>query len=367
MITLSSQQHEAFHFFFEWFNDRAETREPKVFRLFGYAGTGKTSIAQALVNVLREKSNLRSWKYGAFTGKAASVMEAKGCRPASTIHGMIYKPLGEDEKGEMKFSFTSSRVRGLQLAVIDECSMVGENMGKDLMSLGCKVLVLGDPAQLPPVGEGGYFTNGVPDVLLTQIHRQAESSGILQMATAVRSGSTYNSVKGYSDAVIGRSATMDEVDSHDIVLCGTNRRRQALNHAIRQHRGKVGLVDKGDRVVCIRNNHTLGVMNGETGEVLDATELSPGEWHLTVQWDGAGGRVTSAFSPEAPFKGQKVSEWGRNQLSLDYGYAITVHKSQGSQWDRVLLVDESYAFRDSAKQWLYTGITRAAKHLTIVR
>jgi hypothetical protein len=126
---------------------------PQVFRLFGYAGTGKTTLAKHLAeNVDGDVV------FGAFTGKAASVLRAKGCHDASTIHSMIYRSKESDEGGPLFALNRSGPAAKADLIVIDECSMVDQDLGRDLLSFGKPVLVLGDPAQLPPVKGGGFFT-----------------------------------------------------------------------------------------------------------------------------------------------------------------------------------------------------------------
>ena len=141
---------------------------PQVFRLFGYAGTGKTTLARHIADGV--SGNV---KFAAFTGKAALVMRNKGCDNASTIHSLIYRTR---ESGEEQPSFElwdDAPASKAKLIVIDECSMVDAELGRDLMSFDCPLLVLGDPAQLPPIQGGGFFTDADPDAMLTEVHRQA--------------------------------------------------------------------------------------------------------------------------------------------------------------------------------------------------
>ena len=157
--------------------------DPQVFRLFGYAGTGKTTLARHLAEHVDGET-----AFGAFTGKAALVLRSKGCKDARTIHSMIYRPK-DVETEEPSFVLTRTRpAAAASLIVIDECSMVDEELGRDLLSFGKKVLVLGDPAQLPPVKGGGYFTEAEPDVMLTEVHRQAADNPIIRLSMDVREG-----------------------------------------------------------------------------------------------------------------------------------------------------------------------------------
>ena len=157
--------------------------EPQVFRLFGYAGVGKTTLARHIAEGARGDA-----AFAAFTGKAALVLRSKGCVGATTIHSLIYNA---SEGADGAPSFTLNRdgpASRAGLIVIDECSMVDEELGRDLLSFGKPILVLGDPAQLPPVRGGGFFTAAEPDVMLTEIHRQAEDNPIIRLAGAVRRG-----------------------------------------------------------------------------------------------------------------------------------------------------------------------------------
>ena len=160
-----------------------KTGRPQVFRLFGFAGTGKTTLARHIADGIDGDV-----LFAAFTGKAAQVMRAKGCGNARTLHSLIYRPRGEtteEKTGEVSPTFALNRrspAAKASLIVVDECSMVDEALGKDLLSFGAPVLVLGDPGQLPPVSGGGYFTEAQPDALLTEVHRQARENPIIAMA-----------------------------------------------------------------------------------------------------------------------------------------------------------------------------------------
>ena len=156
---------------------------PQIFRLFGYAGTGKTTLARHVAEGVDGKV-----LYAAFTGKAAQVMRNKGCAGASTIHSLIYKAL-ESEAEQPSFElWADAPAAKAKLIVIDECSMVDADLGRDLMSFGVPLLVLGDPAQLPPVSGGGFFTNAAPDVMLSEVHRQAQDDPIVRLSMQVRAG-----------------------------------------------------------------------------------------------------------------------------------------------------------------------------------
>ena len=375
-MIFSPEQDEALKRVDDWLK---EGRSP-LFRLFGYAGTGKTTLARHFAeNVAGDV------QFAAFTGKAAQVLRSKGATNARTIHSLIYRPRGEEAVEDETTGKTSvsptfslnrqSAVSRAKLIIVDECSMVDEALGRDLMSFGTPILVLGDPGQLPPISGGGYFTEHEPDFLLTEIHRQARDNPIISMALDVREGrelmlGDYGTAQVISKAQV----TQDLVLDADQVLVGTNRTRRRYNARLRELKGFSGsLPQAGDKMVCLRNDPAKGLLNGSLWKVMTASRetVKPGINLLVSPEEDDPDRgvakiklLKSAFETtetEIPWQTRKRFD------DFDYGYALTVHKAQGSQWDNVVLFDESYAFRDTRARWLYTAITRAAERLTIVK
>lgn len=374
----------------------------QVFRLFGYAGTGKTTMAKHLAEDVEGRV-----LFGAFTGKAAHVLRSKGCSNASTIHRLIYIPkdksgerlaqlnlklaqtdpedtkevarlnkLLDEERKQLKqpaFSLNiESEVLGSKLVIIDECSMVGNRMGEDLLSFGKKVLVLGDPAQLPPVRSGGFFTNGKPDIMLTEIHRQAENSPIIQIATAIRKGLGLSLGQYGQSIVTDKRQDPETVLAADQVLVGRNATRRASNARLRSLLGRRSWVPEAqDRLVCLRNDHEMGFLNGAIWNCAnDAVDLDSDTIGLYVCPEDRLEEVIEVEAWTNYFRGKELDLpwWERKEAQeFDYGYALTVHKAQGSQWENVLVFDESAAFKADAKKWLYTAVTRAANKITVVR
>ena len=347
-----------------WLKKRG--RGDQVFRLFGYAGTGKTTLARHVAEGV--EGNVL---FAAYTGKAALVMQSRGCENARTIHSLIYRPK-EVESEEPSFVLNGdSEAADAKLIVIDECSMVDEELGRDLLSFGRPVLVLGDPAQLPPVKGGGYFTEAEPDVMLSEVHRQAAGDPIVRLSMIVREGGRPTLGDFGTTRVIRR----DDIDSAavlsaDQVLVGMNRTRRLYNRRIRQLLNRKSTTpEPGDKLVCLRNDRTKGLLNGGVWRVQTATGVRNGKLRMSVVPDEDQARkpqrigVAPVFfesEDEIPFSLRKNSD------EFDYGYALTVHKAQGSQWDEVVLFDESFAFREHRSRWLYTGVTRASKRLTLV-
>jgi ATP-dependent exoDNAse (exonuclease V) alpha subunit len=364
MTQFSPQQDQALKAVAAWLKRPKE----QIFRLFGFAGTGKTTLAKEIA-----ESVAGDVMFGAFTGKAASVMRARGCEGAATIHSMIYRSRGTDEEDAPRFVLNrQSDVKKAKLIIIDECSMVDEALGRDLLSFGAKVLVLGDPAQLPPVQGGGFFTDQEPDVMLTEVHRQAADNPIVHLSMLVRNGEPLPRGDFGAAKVIRRADLGQKVAAQaDQILVGRNQTRREVNSKIRALRGHDGTAPvAGEKIVCLKNNKDKGLLNGGTWLVKERSISAKGVVTMRVLSDDApqDGLVKVSVLPEF-FLGTEESlpySKRRDFDEFDYGYALTVHKAQGSQWDEVLLFDESFAFREHRERWLYTGITRAAERLTIV-
>ncbi len=361
----SSEQENALRAVSAWL----KAGEAPVFRLFGYAGTGKTTLARHVAegvggNVV----------YAAFTGKAAHVMRGKGCPNASTIHSLIYRMRGEDESGPTFVLNRDSAAGKAAMVVIDECSMVDEEIGRDLLSFHAPILVLGDPAQLPPVAGGGFFTGAPPDVMLTEVHRQAADDPIVRLSMIVREGGRLErGVYGESSVIAREEIEPEDVIAADQVLVGRNQTRRAYNGRIRQLLGReVPTPVAGDTIVCLRNDRKRGLLNGSLWHVDRVRAPRKGLLRFTLSpEEGERGRARTVVSVNpAFFDGTVEALTGperRRSDEFDFGYVLTVHKAQGSQWDDVVLFDESFAFRENAARWLYTGITRAARRIRIVR
>jgi exodeoxyribonuclease-5 len=405
-IDWSEQQLRALEHVTKWFEGSSE----QYYLLAGYAGTGKTTIARELGKRLGGQGQGTGILFAAYTGKAAHVLMKAGVPKAFTIHSLIYQPrdkcgkklaelkaerlklLKEDPFPEERLSKledairkenanmqrpdftlnTDSVVSRVRLVVIDEYSMVDETMGRDLLSFGCRVLALGDPGQLPPVQSRCFFT-GKPDTLLTEIHRHAEGNPIIKLSKDVRDG------KAIKPGAYGKSrmmyrASLPPGEENDIllgadqVLVGKNVTRRKLNKTIRELLGfKSALPQPGDKLVCLRNNHDEGFLNGQTWYVVEAKEYGKGKHYLELKLRDDDGVKRKCIAHRFYFDGnpEDIDRSGRATNEFDYGYALTVHKAQGSQWNNVILIDE-WTFNDREK-WLYTGITRAVESVTILR
>ena len=126
--------------------------------------------------------------------------------------------------------------------------------------------------------------------------------------------------------------------------------------------------EKGDRLVCLRNNHDLGLLNGAIWTVLEKPHFDDGYVHIFMEDEE--GLTQYVRCHKDPFLGEDISPWAVTDAeSFDYGYALTVHKAQGSEWKKVIIFDESHGIRNPMERrcWKYTAITRASEEVLIVR
>ena len=338
-----------------------------IFRLFGYAGTGKTTLAKHLAEGVDGKV-----LFAAFTGKAACVMRSKGCPGAATIHSLIYRARESGEETPSFELWDEAPASKARLIVIDECSMVDAELARDLMSFGVPLLVLGDPAQLPPIQGGGFFTDAEPDAMLTEVHRQAQDDPIVRLSMAIRAGHRLQQGRYGATEVVRRDALDPaRVLGADQILVGRNATRRAYNARLRERRGLAGALPvAGDKLVCLRNNRRKGLFNGGLWVVKKRGVRKSGVLSLRLlpEDETLSRALPVSVRPECFTGGIEQMEWlaRKRYEEFDYGYVLTVHKAQGSQWNDVVLFDESFAFPDTRERWLYTGITRAVRRLTVV-
>ena len=435
-IELTGEQRQARDLIMDWYGSAGG---PQVFYLAGYAGTGKTSLAKHLVAGLGGRAvghddlkELRDgWLPGrlivfaAYTGKAARVMRHKGLVGASTIHSLCYIPVNQDEERiellqkriEQLPSGSDERILLMQeleelcavkfqrnthglaayasLIVIDECSMVNEEMALDLLAFGVPILVLGDPGQLPPIDGAGYFTARKPDFMLEEIHRQKAGDPIIQVATMVRKGERVPfgqfgrtvAKRPRLDLVNGRpglAAHMDRYNGLEQVLVGKNKTRRHLNKLIRMARKNetqpplpVWLPNERDKVIIRRNSKALGLMNGDfvtlhevrwTGSPVITAIIWPEGWDEPIARRQSiyGGRFQDTYDLK---DNREVLEFQyvRRSIMADFGYVLTTHVAQGSQWRSILVMDERMkGTQEDYNKWLYTAVTRAESVLMIL-
>jgi exodeoxyribonuclease-5 len=276
--------------------------------------------------------------------------------------------------------------------VLDEVSMVGDQMARDLLSFGKPILVLGDPGQLPPIQGEGAFTQASPDVMLTEIHRQAGENAIIRLATMAREGRTIP--YGEHDAFVWKMRR-DHIGPAQMlrggqVICGKNATRLQLNLAMQRAAGFLSIypTGAGEKIICLKNRNDIGLVNGM---FLTLTEVEDGNgvfFEAAVETED-GRQVSRTGTPLEPgdkphklriYKGhfldhvERDDERGRRDhwdkqslIEATWGWAITCHKSQGSQWENVIVFDDGLGrTAEDRARWLYTAITRAEQGLIIL-
>lgn len=374
-MKLSPDQDRALSAIAKWYENWTESTP--FFYLGGYAGCGKTTIESYFTDTI-EGPIVR----GAFSGKAALRMQEVTGKQASTIHSIAYSLIdeGEEKEGERrqpKFALNTvdSPIKYCKLLVLDECSMINDEMGNDLLTFKKPILVLGDPGQLPPVKGSGFFTKRKPHFMLTEVHRQALDSPILRVATDIRNGKTIGRMND-PDCMIYPFAKDYDLEAEmlmaDQILTGTNKVRESVNRQVRNLKGfnnPYPVLE--DKLICLKNQRKINIFNGLLGTVRKVRHADEHMVQLDIETE-IGIRSYLDIIPECFTDMDAVNDTpfsDRREFSeFDYGYCLTVHKAQGSQWDSVLLLDDSFLSwkKEARQQWLYTGVTRAAKKLVVL-
>lgn len=363
----------------------------------GLAGTGKTTVAGHLPEILG--IDPQGVAFCAFTGKAASVLNKKfPDLGATTIHGLIYRAIerhcdqcparfrqNEEKPGaamaychsadcpecRIQFVLREKLPRDLRLIVVDEASMVPGVLYDHLQTYNVPIVWIGDHGQLPPV-KSAFNVVEDPDIKLEKIHRHAAGSPILRLAMHVRNTGQLPKTGRYGPDVVVRRGGYFQSNAAEwaagslIAVCATNSQRMAVNRAARKAQKFGQDPTIGDRVVCLRNSTRSMIFNGLTGTVLDVHESfhDPG-YYLSVQLDGED-RVYVGLASSDQFGTERtLYEMPKNMNLWGYGYGLTVHKAQGSEYERVVVVCD-FARTSNRIRWLYTAITRATEKLEII-
>lgn len=368
LITLGAQQSAALDAAIAWLNDPGDKQ---LFRIDGYAGTGKTMLARLIAEQVSGKVVA-----AAPTGKAALNLRRAGFPDASTLHALIYtSERGRD--GTFYFSLNEdSDAIDADLIVLDEVYMLDEQILHDVLSFGRPVLSLGDPGQLPPVNGESPLVGVKPDVMLTEIHRQGKNSPILILARLAREGNPLPRGSWAGSKVVAKAEIpMAELLAADQVLVGKKQTRRELTAELRKAEGRAGpMPEVGERLISRRNDYGRGFLNGESFRVLETFgQVDNGRGIRLVRLRVVSEDVPDAepavirvhpkcfthLKEEVPYQELKGSDY------FEHGRVLTVHLAQGSQWPHVVLIDESHIAREDAHRWLYTGITRAAERVTV--
>lgn len=389
----------------------------QIFVLCGYAGTGKTFLVDHVVRALGLVAG-ESAAFVAPTGKAASVLIKAGV-PATTVHSLIYtreEDIEVDENGEviseqfLRFVRRESIDSKIKLIVLDETSMVSDDVLRDLLSFGVKCLCCGDPAQLPPVGGSNTLLRS-PVITLREIVRQERDNPIVRLAERIRAGERpqygeYGSVSVVPRRSLDAAARRKLFCEADQIIVGTNRTRALVNREVRAFRGippERILPEEGEKIICTLNDWSkpldergdFHLVNGIIGTCYHVREQLDGLGQLDFQPEFLPDRVEDLpFDTGIFVRGQYYHGYGNRACLLtngilvhegnremlrrfkvrredtvcrfEFAYAVTCHKAQGSEYDFLVVVDES-GFFENGREWLYTAVTRAKKRLVIIR
>ena len=376
---------------------------PIITLVSGYAGTGKTVLISEIHKDIKEQHPKTEGVFVTFTGKASSVLKNTLNKNGAlftddyvgTIHSLIYKPIfryNEDIKKQVIIGWKKKEYDELKADIIfiDEASMISEDIWNDLKSYKRTIIAFGDNGQLPPI-EDSFSLLKNPNFQLKEIQRQAAESPIIKLAHHVRTGGFIPINRMYSKDVFKLSwndprcrKMFDniEFDENVILLCGFNNSRVVLNKMIRDKMGYTNMEPyPTEPVICLKNNHKIKLMNGQIGKVIWYMPEFKHGFRLTIDVDG---EIYECLTSDTQFgkvnydiyekSSEKKKLWnaameiGYNVDYFDYGYAISVHKSQGSEWDKVVLFEQRSQYWDNQMyaKWLYTALTRARKKLFII-
>ena len=348
------------------------------------AGTGKTTLVKFIIKELKLRNEQVT--YVAYTGRAALILRNKGCPNAMTAHKLLYY---SEEQLDGTFIHTPKKhLEGnFKLIVCDEASMMPQEMIDLLLSHGVYVLFLGDPEQLEPIeGEQTILDN--PHVFLTEITRQALDNPIIKMSMDVREGKPFVYGGDKKCRVIPKNkVTNGLLLGADIIIVGKNVTRHKINEYVRQLKWGDKYTQNpidGDRCICLKNkwdelgangtpltNGQLGVLKNiriqdmpPYGTILIADFLSDdGGLYKDLMMDY---KLMLTGKPTINSDNWKqFAKWPK-LFEFAYGYAITCHKAQSSEFDRVIVYDEAFGDEIQKKRWRYSSVTRASKQLVVV-
>lgn len=414
---LSPDQRTVYEALLDW-----AQRPSGVLTLGGYAGTGKSTLLGLFASETRLKV-----AYICITGRASSVLGTKlraagvqttersqtsnekrlsgrwshlfyspfseeSQRPfCNTVHKLIYKPFFDDETEELKGWIKREILdRDYGLIVIDEASMVPTHIVEDILRHGVPILAVGDHGQLPPVmGDGSLMQN--PDLRLEKIHRQAEGNPIIQLSRVLREEGRFDrSLADGHRVQFGRRNDFTHVTDTSLdtaILCWRNKTRVYVNRTIRLRRGLKGAHPRaGEPIIALRNYPP--VYNGMRGVIVKDTEEEPPfkdkPWLLPAVLEFPDEDLPpeehiicrQQFHQERTFQsiddlsaaGVRVFAMSQAGKFFDFGYALTIHKSQGSQFRHAIVVVDwkQDPSNDLFRRLAYTAVTRASERLTVL-
>ena len=375
--------------------DRYNHNEPYTV-IAGYAGTGKSTLINFIIAAL-EVNPEDEVAYITFTGKASEVLREKGCPNAMTAHKLLYYSK-QMPNGKFFYRPRPSLEKDYKVIVVDEVSMLPKDTWDLLLTHGIYVIACGDPFQIPPIDknqDNGILNN--PHIFLDEVMRQAKESDIICLSMDIREGKKINPFKGNDTQVFNKKDLCDGMYFWaDQILVSTNKSRHDINSYMRDDLGRGFEPEINDKVICLRNCwDTLSekqcdpLINGSIGTI-SAMHMESIDYIIMGQKVTAPVLVTDLitsndeykdlhidytalttgekfFTPRQEYIIRKNKQNPELPIEFNFGYAITGHRAQGSQWNKVLVLEESFPFdKIEHARWLYTTVTRAAEKLTLI-
>lgn len=377
--------------------DRHRNKE-KYTVISGYAGTGKSTLVKYAIEALNVEP--KKVAYATFTGKAAEVLRKKGNENACTLHKLLYDSIPLPGGGFFRKPKAKLEV---EIIVVDEVSMVPKSMIDMLLGYKVYIIFLGDPFQLPQIDkneENSLLLS--PHIFLDEIMRQAEDSEIIQLTLKIRQGEDLKPFQGKEVQILPKKTLSTGMMTWaDQIIVGTNNTRHYINSQMREMLGFSGLPQDGEKMICLRNYWNCcneegdALVNGTTGIIKNPCESFRRIPPFIKNDRRDLPTIIGNFIPEDGqdfgsiemdkdmiMKGQKCIDWRvayqlgkmKNKIGdivpkeFAFAYAITCHKSQGSEWSKVLVLEEPFPYdKTEHARWLYTACTRASEKLVLVR
>lgn len=376
--------------------DRYNARK-KYTIISGYAGTGKSTLVKFIVSALKVSDE--DVVYTSFTGKATQVLQQKGNKNTETLHKLLFESF---PRPDGSFFRRPVSIIPYKIVIVDEISMVPKSLMDQLMKYNVYIIGLGDPFQLPPINknEDNHLLDN-PHIFLDEIMRQAKESEIIQLTMKIRNGESIDNFKGKEVQILSKEElNTGMLQWADQILVATNATRKNINQQMRELYGRCGNPSDGDKVICCRNywdimgRNESALINGTIGYLKNSYEtffilpvyLKPDNPKIDlIKADFAtetGEKFgTISIDKKLILEGEKSIDFktsfrvGKNPkysallpLEFEYGYAITTHKAQGSEWEKVLVIEEKFPFdKEEHARWLYTACTRSSGKLVLVR
>lgn len=375
--------------------DRWKNKE-KCTVISGFAGAGKSTLVRFIVQAMDVSED--DVCYCAYTGKATQVLQKKGNKNVSTLHKLLYdtKPLSNG-----KYLNIPKASINYKVIIVDEVSMAPMTLMKLLFRHNCYVICLGDPFQLPPIdkNEDNHLLDN-PHIFLDEIMRQAQESEIIRTSMKIRNRENISNFNGKEVMILDKSKlTNNMLLWADQILVGTNRTRIDINTTMRALLGREGSPQVGDKIICLRNYFDIiadnkdALVNGTIGYIKNIYDIE--NFNLPYY---AGGKTIKSLKADfisdsdstfshlnldnhmiltgekcvdnkTEFKLSRDKRFEHSiPLEFTYGYAVTTWKAQGSEWSKILLLEENFPFdKTEHARFLYTACTRAVDRFVWIR